>query len=304
MAEFWRGLALEGWEWVKAAVGSAVILAAAGLFLKDSIAKFLAKSVDHRFEKQIEAFRAEIREGEKELDQIRSFISSARGERHSILLAKKIEAAETLLRTRNFLSRFSVLVEYTKILDKDFLLKNGDDPKVIEFITTITTPFEVDKNLKIYGEIDRTLPRLYISEKTIKIFDAYEAIIFRAIVSMKLYAIAIKDKSSVFNSGQISKVVTDLVPAAKDGFEKYGDDFAYYWSSYFYEETLRSLRHEISGMDDALQEAASAERIALDVRQAQLKVKRQVAAAGLSQDIIKINDDAGATALVQRMTER
>lgn len=266
--------------------------------MRDTIAKFFSKAVEHQFEKKIESFKADIRDNERELDQIRSFLVSARRERDSAIQAKRLEAAETLLRARDALSQFTMLVEYMKILNGEQILKYGDDPKVTGLIEALMQPFDVDEKAKLFGKIDRTAPRLYLSDRSLKLFDVYNSIIGQAITMMKLYSIPLRNKADLINPGILSEKVIELAPTSKDGFEKFGEGYAYHWLKYFHDEILRSLRHEVSGADDLTRDTASIERLALDSRQAQINILSSLEKAGLPDTLIKSEESAAENSTV------
>jgi hypothetical protein len=291
-----RGVHLpEFWNWLLGVVISTGSLGMAAYLMRDTIGSFFAKAVEHRFEKKLETFKAGIRDNEKELDQIRSFLVAARRDRDSAIQAKRLEAAEILLRARQTLSQFSMLVEYMKILNTDQILKDSGDPKIAEFIDTLTKPFDIEEKIKILGKIDKTVPRLYLSEKSLKAFDTYESIILQAAMMMKLFSIPLRDKGNLIKSGNLSKTIIELVPNSKDGFDRWGEGYAYYWSTYFHDEILRALRHEVSGADDMARDAVSVERLALDSRRAQINIRSSLEQVGLPDNLIKLDESAAAS---------
>jgi hypothetical protein len=230
-------------------------------------------------------FKSGIRDSEKELEQIRTFIVSARRERDSILQAKRLEAAEVLMHLRQKLSQFSMLVEYLKIIKIDEIIKSSSEQKILEFINTLIKPFNIDENLKVLGEIDRTLPRLYLSEKSLKVFDAYESIIMHSIWLMKILSMSL-EPGRYLNTDSLSKVIIELVPPSKAGFEQFGDGYVFHWATHFYNETLQELRNELFGTAKMNNDTESAETSALDVRRAQIKLRQTLHDAGLSETLI------------------
>lgn len=290
------------WEWLLTVAGATGVLGIVAYLMRDTVARFFAKAVEHRFEKQMETFKAEIRNNEKELDHIRSFLASAQRERDSVIQAKRLEAAETLLRARHSLSQLSMLVEYMKILNGEQILKDADDPKITEFIETIMKPFDVDEKIKAMGSFDKTGAKLYLSDKTLKAFDAYESIIIQATMMMKLYSIPLRDKGNLIKAGSLSKTIIELIPGSKEGFDKFGEGYAYYWTKHFHDEILRLLRHEVSGADDLSRDTKSAERLALDSRQAQINVRLSLKQAGLPDTLIKTDESAAASSVVEKAT--
>jgi hypothetical protein len=274
-------------EWLVNLISTTGVIGVVGFLLRDTVATYLTKAVEHRFEKQIETFKAEIRDNEAELDQIRSFLVSARRERDTTLQAKRLEAAEILMQARQGLSQFSMLIEYMKMLNGKMILELGEDRKIIEFVETLLKPFDVDGILKTVGAIDKTLPRLYLSDKSLKLFNVYESIIMQAVMMMKLYSIPLRDKSKLIKAGTLSKSILELVPGAKQAFDEYGEEHAYYWATYFHDQILRSLRDEVSGADDPGKDTKSIEQLALESRQAQMNIRASLQRSGLPETLLK-----------------
>lgn len=272
-------------KWVLGVVTSTGFLAFVAYLMRETLSKFFTKSVEHKFEKKLEIFKANIRDGEKELEQIRTFIVSSRRERDSILQSKRLEAAEVLMHLRQKLSQFTVMVEYLKLLKIDELIKSINEPKVIEFLNILIKPFNIDENLKILGGIDRTLPRLYLSDKSLKVFDAYESIIMHSVTVMKILSISL-EPGKLLNTDSISKVIIELAPQSKAGFEQFGEGYALYWATHFYNETLQELRSELFGTAKMNNDTESAETSALDVRRAQINLRQSLQAAGLSETLL------------------
>ncbi|HBT0240407.1 TPA: hypothetical protein MA013_001233 [Klebsiella pneumoniae] len=61
-------------KWGLGVLTSAGLMGFIGFVMRDALGKFLTKSVEHKFEKKLETFKADIRGSEKELEQI-SFLS-------------------------------------------------------------------------------------------------------------------------------------------------------------------------------------------------------------------------------------
>jgi hypothetical protein len=252
------------------------------------------KSVEHRFNRRLEAFKGELRDNEKELEHIRSFLIATRRDNDAALQAKRLEAAEILIRARNKLAQFSALAEYMTALNTDEILKNHNNPKINQFIKTLTSPFNIKEEIKNFHSIDMTLPRLYISEHSLKLFDAYKMIILKSALMMEIFMLPGPDKDKFIKEENLSEIVIDLVPASKDGFEKFGEAYAYHWPKYFYDEILKSLRHELSGVDDLATTTKSIENIVLQSRRAQVSVQAALQDNGLPTDLMN-TDAAGAS---------
>lgn len=288
-------------EWLLGVVTTTGVIAAVGYIFRDTLTRFLSKAVEHGFEKRLEAFKGELRDNEKELEQIRSFLVSARRDHDTALQAKRLEAAEILLRARHSLAQLSLLVEYMKILNMEEMLKAADDPKVTEFIRVLVKPFDIEEKFRQLGVSDKTLPRLYLSEQSLKFFEIYESIMLNAAMMMQLFTVPLRNKGSLIKVGTLSKAIVEIVPDAKKGFDEFGESYAYYWSTYFHDQILKSLRREISGVDDLAKATKSAENLALDSRRAQLNVRSSLEAAGLPEKLINA-DQAAASSVVENAT--
>ncbi|MEI7236260.1 hypothetical protein WCT82_21175 [Pectobacterium carotovorum] len=274
-------------KWILVVVSSTGILGFTAYLMRTTLSRFFTKSVEYQFEKKFEKFKADIRYNEKELEQIRSFLVSARRERDSVLQLKRFEAAEILIRARQTLSEFSQIVEYVKVLNTDEIMKKGDDPKISEFISTLIKPFNIDEKIKAYKETDRTLPRLYLSERSLKLFETYESIIFHAVMMIKILEIPLRNKSELIKKGSLSDMIIEVIPSSKEGFEKYGEGYVFYWSNYFYTETLNELRNELLGAANMTRDTDAAARLALDSRRAQIEIRSSLQESGLSETLLK-----------------
>ncbi|WP_442046283.1 hypothetical protein [Novosphingobium sp. YAF33] len=278
-------------EWVVSTIGSVaitgIVISAAAVLMRDTLARYLTKSVEHHFEERLEKFKGDIRGNEIELEQIRGFLTTAQRERDAAIQAKRLEAAESLLRERQVLSRLSMLIEYMKILNTDKMLDATGDPKVAEFVQSLLHPLQVDRTLEDLKSFDRTISRLYLSEAALKTFDAYQTIVMSAVTLLKMLSIPLDKKSDFIKSGKLSKTVIELLPGTADEFEKFGEGYAYYWSTHFHDEVLRVLRNDILGMDASGKDAASAERLVLESRLAQANVQMSLRENGLSQGLIR-----------------
>jgi len=293
-------MSAEFWKWLLSVVTSSGLVGIAAYLMRDTLSKFFTNAVEHRFEKKLEIFRAGIRDNEKELDQIRSFLVSARRDRDSAIQSKRLEAAEALLRARQAFSQLSMLVEYLKFLDTEKILQDADNPKIAEFIGLLLRPFDLDEKLKTIGKIDQTMTRLYLGDNSLKAFDVYSNIIMHAAMMMKLLSVPLPNKGKLIKTGNLSKAVIEVVPGSKDDFDKWGEGYAYYWSTYFHDEILRSLRHEVSGADDIARDTESIQRLALDSRRAQINIRASLEAAGLPDTLIKPDESGAASSFAAK----
>ena len=273
-------------KWGAGVVASAGFLGGVGFFMRDYLSKLLTKSVEHNFEKKLEKFKSDIRESERELEQIRHYIASSRSSRDSVLQTKKFEAAENLIRIRQFLCGFTAVVQYMQVLKIDELMKSGGDPKIDGFMEAITKPLNINQRMQEYGKFDKDTPKLYLSERVVSVFEIYESIIIHAIATLQLLALPMPKKQDILKKGDISKRIIELVPSSQSCFEQFGETHIYYWHDYFYREILKELRNELVGESNKIKDTDSAARLALDFRNVQLQVSTILKQHGLSEGLI------------------
>ncbi|MEB5886804.1 hypothetical protein [Enterobacter roggenkampii] len=274
-------------KWLISALTSTALLGVIIYFSRSTLTKWIGKSIEHRFDKKIENFKSEIRDKEKELEQIRLFMASTRRERDSTLQTKRFEAAEILMRSRQFLGQFTMLVEYVKMLNMNEILDKRNDPKITQFIKALTDPVEIDEKLRVYGTFDRTLPDLYLNDRVKKLFEAYQFIILNAVMIMKVLSMpGININPDLFKKDSLRKTVIELAPLAKEGFDQFGDSYAYHWTNYFYEEILKELRNELLGITSLSKDTEAATKLALDTRRAQINLHTTLEENGLSENLI------------------
>lgn len=279
-------------RWVISIITSAGALTLLAFLTRSTLAKFFTKSVEHHFEKKFEKFKAEIRDNEKELEQIRTFMSSARRERDSALQSKRIEAAENLLRSRQLIAEFSGLADYLTMLNTDEIIKRNSDPKITNFIKTLIDPFNIDEKLVNFKSIDRTLAYLYLSERTIKTFEAYETIILNAVTIMKVLSLpGLKIDPNLFNKEKMKAKIIELHPQSLAGFEQYGDNHVFHLTMYFYTQILNELRNEILGAGNMMRDTEAAANLARDTRNAHMNILNSLENNDIPESIIN-NPDA------------
>ncbi|MEM9524420.1 MAG: hypothetical protein AAF982_10615, partial [Pseudomonadota bacterium] len=96
----------------------------------------------------------------------------------------------------------------------------------------------------------------------------------------------------LLNEGTLQKRVEAIVPSSKEGFEKFGESYAYYWTQYFYNETLRALRAAANGAEKDREDAATITRMTIMSRRAQLEARQKLEKSGLPTEFIRKEGEA------------
>ncbi|WP_454777120.1 hypothetical protein [Klebsiella oxytoca] len=273
-------MANEVLKWCLSVVASAGFIGGIGFIARESLVKLLTKSIEHKFETELEKFKSDIREGEKELEQIRSYISSLRTSRDSVLQSKKFESAENLIAIRKFLSSFTMAVQYMQMLKVDEIIKMGDDQNLNNFMEVITKPLNINQKLEEYSKFNKDVMKLYLNDNTIKAFEIYETIMIYALISLQLLSIPMSRNYNILKDGSLSKKIIEVIPSSKEGFDKFGESYIYYWHDYFYVDVLKKLREELIGEVNMNNDTKSAERLALDFKKAQVNIQKSLRKMG------------------------
>lgn len=280
----------EIFKWLSAVFTSLGITGVIGLFWRDSIGRFFTKSVDYQFEKKMEKFKSDIRGNEKELEQMRAYLSSARSGRDALLQRKKFESAENLIKARRYLNEFNLAVTYMQMFKIEAFYENINDPKIQGVIDALIKPLKLDEKAAEYKNFDLDTPRLYLSDKTMKVFDVYSGIVMISISTLKMLEVKDKGASNIVSYKNIIKDIIDLLPHTKEGFEKHGDSFAFQFHGYFRRELLTEIKNELTGDNTMVRDTELAAELALGLRNAQVKVKETIAHYNIPDELI--NTDA------------
>ncbi|KZK80052.1 hypothetical protein PsAD46_04041 [Pseudovibrio sp. Ad46] len=273
-------------DWLITTISSTAVITTAGYVFKDTLAKFFANSVEHRFDKKIESVKSELRTSEAEIGQVRSFIAEQRRERDTINHAKRIDAAENALKLCNAFQKMSMAVEFIKIINVEEISKDKGDPKIPALFQPIERSLKIDECFEEIGKLDQTLLKLYLDDHTLKNYDAYTSIILRAVLFIKLFANAVGG-SELMKEGLLRQKIEELVPTSNEGFEKWGEDYAYYWMQYFYDEVLKGLRATVNGVGRDQTDLKAATQVGVDAIRAQSEIARLRAEAKMPEIFLK-----------------
>ncbi|EPB5912690.1 hypothetical protein ACRQPR_000893 [Citrobacter amalonaticus] len=277
-------------NWLLGVAASIGITGIIGCVWRDSIGRFMTKSVEHRFDKKLESYKSEIRENEKELEHMREYLSSVRSGRDSYLQMRKFKSAENLIKARRFLNEFSMAVIFMKMFKIEALFENIDDPKIQGLIDSLVKPLNLDEKSSEYRKFDLDTPRLYLSDKTMRFFDIYSGIIMISVGMLKMLETKNKEASGIITCNNVVENIIDLLPSAKEDFEKYGDSFIFQLHDYFRRELLNEIKSDLTGASNLDRDTDLAAELALGVRNAEIKLKDAIAQHHIPDDLI--NTDA------------
>ena len=206
----------------------------------------LKKFIESKFEKGLEETRSENRRKEDEIKQLREFMSSLKRERGSRIHAKKIEAAEQIIKSRNELSKLSPFVEIMRTINIDYALHHKDQIKIGNLISTFSKPMRVNETAKAALSVDIEISFLYLSNQTIDIYNAYRCLIFEVVGLSQILENKLGKKDLVIKTPtKTMELIKRIYPKSDEKFEKYGYQHSYYYMEQLYDDILKTLRKEL-----------------------------------------------------------
>ena len=146
-----------------------------------------------------------------------------------------------------------------KVIKADALAESFDESGIQEFAKILRGNEKFPEATKTEG-YDPSVVRLYLSEDLWNSVSAYNSIILSAMTFLELVGLGL-DPKRLMNVGVARKDIEKIIPSSSEGFEKFGDGYAYYWTDYFFEKSLIELRKCIAGSSFANEDAQAAVEI-------------------------------------------
>lgn len=272
-------------EWFSLPLVTAAILAIGGFLLRVPITSYISGFVQLGFDKKLEEAKAAIRSNEKELEGINTFLVSRQSQRSAAFESKKLEAAEDLMVSLKKLASLSMFAEMMKILKIEEIKKSSNSTEVKQMFETLSMGLNLDKGIEDLKEVDLTKSRLYLSERALQYFDAYSLLMSHAAIFTKAMSSGIAD-GLVMKDDALSKKIIEVIPYSKEGFEKYGEGYAYYWTQYLYDQLVKELRMEVSGSAMQQEDVETVAKITSSSVNAQLQARQLIEAVNLPAEFI------------------
>ncbi|HCM7226111.1 TPA: hypothetical protein N3282_001448 [Klebsiella aerogenes] len=280
-------------SWFGGVIASISITGIIGYLCRDSLGRFMTKTVEHRFDKKLEKYKSDIKENEKELEQMRGYLSSVSSGRDSLIQIKRFESAEVLIKARSFLNEFHLAVTYMQMFKVSEIFENIDDLKIQNAMDALIKPLNLDEKTTEYKKFDIDTTRLYLSDKTMKVFDIYSGIIMVSVATLKMLELKDKDASNIISAKKVVNNILDLLPSSKKGFEEYGDSFIFQFHDHFRRELLTEIKNEITGERNMTRDTELAAELALGLRNARDKVKEAIARYNIPDDLFNSETKIG-----------
>lgn len=240
-------------------LGSAGILAGVGYLFKDVIFKYYEKKITLNIEKELEDFKSEIRVKEKNLEDelkrkdselifIRDSLMNLKKEKLTALNSKKLLAYENMYDVLKFYHQTTALIGMLKVLDLSKALDEKYKQDFQKISETIFESFGIQKFFSEMNSNDEKYFQLYLDSNILENFKRFKEISVHAILLINLLKIGLLRKD-ILDNDHLIKSIVEFIPSAEAGFNKYGNQYAFYWHDYFYNQVIDLLRLEILGGD-------------------------------------------------------
>lgn len=224
---------------IGSAAGSALIVTV-GLIFRESLSRFINSSLEFRFAQKIETLKASLQEKDtklqsdlssqdQELGRIASFLISQKQDRDSIVLRKRIDAAETVARACQFLARSTMAIEMVKVLRSDFLESASSNKKAQESFEMLSRSMKLNEFMSEFAKLDPVPGNLYLPDRALQCFKAYQTIVMHAVTLISLAGLG-QDSTKAMKKNILRNAVVPLAPNSKEGFDRFGDEFGFHWA--------------------------------------------------------------------------
>lgn len=291
------------WSILGTAFTTSIIIGFVGYVFRTTILKYITSGIEGKFNKDLEKVKSELRVNEtvlekqlasqlaskeRELDRISSFLIEARKFRDNALLDKRIEAAELTVKACKVWSKLTMAVEVMKIIRFEEVRKDLADPRLQKTFKVMAESLKVDDVAAEAAAIDRSTAQLYLSDQAEALYNAYSVMAMLSAQAITMLSTG-HDPERYFKYDGLRKLVEDLAPGSRSGFEEFGRDYAYHWFDWLHEQTIKTLRSNLTGSEQDANDATAAAALTISSQQAQEEARKQLLAAGLPAHLVLSN---------------
>lgn len=210
----------------------------------------LQKTIENKFNKSLEEFKSQIRLDEDDLRQARDFMSSSRKERSDYIFVKKTEAAEILMKSIDKILGMSAIVYFVREVDLDESVKEGRELQVKDAAKELMDALMIDDLNKQEQSIDKTIPYLYLDDKTLDLYSAYSDVVYEAWFQARLIQADISWAINYIKKpSKLVDLIVKIYPDSEDDFVKYGSKHVFSYMEDLYKDLKNCIRKELFGED-------------------------------------------------------
>jgi hypothetical protein len=217
----------------------------------------IERSVQHGFDAELEAIRADLRKAEEtfksdlrlreqELSALRDGVLSGRAQRQAALDKRRMEAVERVWQAVGHLGRYKTLSGFMNVLDYDKLSQAATSNPVLRtmFKDMAGEPSAIDS-----PEISVQSEQPFISELAWAYFTAYRAILFNAFSRAKLLELGVEEPLKLLKEGYVEGLIKVAVPHWSDYVDNRGKFGFHILLDHLEDYLLTELRKMLEGAD-------------------------------------------------------
>lgn len=252
---------------------------------------FVEGSIQHRFAKELEAVRAELRRTEEEfrsalrlreaeVTSLQSALLSGQSQRLALLDKRRVEAVEAIWTSVGALAPAKGFAGMVAVMNLPDVAKHSKtDPKIKQFMTMLTEQLEVCGKPNLPPNPVKDQP--FVSPLAWAYYAAYAAVCGFYYVTAKVIAIGI---TNAINDEPIRRIVLAALPQAREHIEQFGPSSFYFWLDTLEELLLAELRRNLQDPSIDQQRAEQAKAIMAAVGKFEEEKRKTAASASQGAD--------------------
>jgi hypothetical protein len=249
------------WTWILTILGTATALAAplAVPAIRETVGKYIAGFVQHRFDARIETlkselrlteekFAADLRANEQQLRLLADSALSLRSSRQAALDARRLQAVEKLWTAKTATDRMRLAAGLVSGLNLEEMFKaaENDDPKIRSFAETLDKMSGVD--LEQEGmQASAVSERPFLPPNVWALFSAYQGVMFQSVMNLK--ALATGGTKYFKKEDTLKPVMLLALPEYKDYIDKFGFSGYYHLLDILEQKLLKNIQEMLEGKD-------------------------------------------------------
>lgn len=267
------------WLWPLIAPAVIVVVSFTVPIVRDAIGKFVAGSIQHRFDARIErlrsdlaraeeTFRGELRAKEQRINSLVDVALALRSSRQTALDARRLVAVERLWAAKAKLDVFKLAAAFlASIRFEEAAKASATDEKTKTF-------FEMLDKMALGGgkleSISVEAERPFLTPVVWAAFSAYQAVMYLAVAQLKMLAAGV-GKPEMINTMHTDDLLKVALPNFKDYIEKYSASGHYYLLDLLEQNLLKAVSDMLEGKAadaEALEQSAQIIKIAHEMQPA------------------------------------
>ena len=242
--------------WVSACLAVAVVVVwAMRIWLKSAI----EQGIRQTFERDLEAFKSDLRARESRLNTLQNALLSGRAGRNALIEKRQIEAVEAVWAEVVRLRPATIAAMSVKMLKFDVIDRRIDqEPN----LATMLESLKGKMSLEDISASNVAICEPFVSAVLWSRFSAYRSVLVYAVSKLELTANNIKGVDTLLDGKSIIAIVQAVIPGSVNHLERVGSAGVYHYIEQLADLTLQSVRDELAGVEADAHAVAQAKRVA------------------------------------------